>query len=133
MQKGLAIQDSNKLLLGALGVNYARAGKRIEARKIIKKLERQPDSKPTIASIYSVLGERKNALAALRCISEEQLMAQPPLWIYKRLGERERFYESVGWALVQRPPWLFFINVAPGWEPFRSDLQFQVLIRRMGL
>jgi serine/threonine protein kinase/tetratricopeptide (TPR) repeat protein len=133
LQKGLVIENDNKILLGALGAAYAEVGKRSEARKLIKKLERQPDALRTIAWVYSALGEKENALASLGGISEGELIAQPPLWIYKRLGERDKFYENVGRALEKRPSWLYYINVEPTWEPFRADPEFQDLIRRIGL
>ncbi|HWP41695.1 MAG TPA: protein kinase, partial [Blastocatellia bacterium] len=133
LQKGLAIENDNRLLLSSLGAAHAIVGKRAEARKIIKKLERQPGGLLAVAQVYSALGEKENALESLRSVGEDRLIANLPLWVYKRLGERERFYELMERAIEERPHWLFFINVLPVLEPYRSEPRFQDLVRRIGL
>jgi TolB-like protein/DNA-binding winged helix-turn-helix (wHTH) protein/Tfp pilus assembly protein PilF len=99
--------DNNPFILGQLGRNYARSGKRAEAQKLIaelKELSRQRYvSSNFIAEIYAALGERDKVFE----------------WLEKSFEER-----SIG---------MLFLKNDPLWDDLRSDQRFQDLVRRVGL
>jgi TolB-like protein/Tfp pilus assembly protein PilF len=91
--------------LAMLGCGYARAGRKTEALKILKELERRSGeglaSAFDVASLHAALSEKERALA----------------WL-------ERGY-------VQRDYWLVEIQAWPWFDSLRSERRFQDLLRRM--
>jgi TolB-like protein/DNA-binding winged helix-turn-helix (wHTH) protein len=92
---------------GALGHAYAVAGRKAEARMILRDLK-QSSARPyfppyQLALIHVGLGEKEEALNLL-----------------------EKAYE-------ERYPWLMHLAVEPRWDPLRSEPRFKALISRIGL
>jgi TolB-like protein/DNA-binding winged helix-turn-helix (wHTH) protein/Flp pilus assembly protein TadD len=92
---------------GALGHAYAVAGKKAEARMLLRDLK-QSSARPyfppyQLALIHVGLGEKEEALNLL-----------------------EKAYE-------ERYPWLMHLAVEPRWDPLRSEPRFKTLISRIGL
>lgn len=106
-QRAVTLSGRNPSLLGLLGYGYAVAGKRGEARAILKELDelqtRQYVSSLEIALIYIGLEEREQSFA----------------WL-------EKAYHEQAWALG-------FLKVEPVFDPLRSDPRFTELMRRVGL
>jgi TolB-like protein/Flp pilus assembly protein TadD len=106
-QKAVTLSPNVTDYKGGLGYAYARAGKRAEARNVLKELkERSKQSYVPwfyIAGIYAGLDEKDQAIAYLE----------------KAYAQREQ-----GLAVMKREP-LF--------DPLRSDPRFQDLLRRMNL
>jgi TolB-like protein/Flp pilus assembly protein TadD len=92
---------------GGLGYAYARAGQRVEARKILNQLKEQSKGRYVpwfyIAAIYAGLDEKEQAFACLENAYER----------------REQ-----GLAVIKREPMF---------DPLRSDPRYQALLRRMNL
>ncbi|MGE0128010.1 MAG: protein kinase [Blastocatellales bacterium] len=90
-----------------LAYGYARAGRRDEALKLLRKLEslatRERVSPIYIARIYCGLGDRENALA----------------WLRKAYDERSDH--------------MLIIGVDPAYDPLRSDPRFIEMLRGIGL
>jgi hypothetical protein len=71
-------------------------------------------------------------LNELREVSKrESVPASPIAWVYASLRQND---EAFGWlekAYRQREYTLMFLNLHPVYDPLRSDLRFQDLLRRM--
>ncbi|MBD0327555.1 MAG: tetratricopeptide repeat protein [Pyrinomonadaceae bacterium] len=97
---------NNNTLRAQLARALALAGKREEARRLLKELTAS-DATPH-ASLYYV------ALA------------------YAALGERDKAFDSLDRALAKQDKWLGWMKVDPRLDFVRSDPRFQDLLRRMG-
>ena len=101
-RKYLEMEQLDPDVDGRMAVNHALAGKKREARQILKRIEAQGSNDGVaVAEAYSVLGEDK---AAFR-------------WLEKAYAGRE-------WGIS-------FIKFADFPESFRKDPRFQSLLRRM--
>jgi tetratricopeptide (TPR) repeat protein len=93
---------------GAIGWVYARAGRKAEARRLLRRLQELSKQRyidpAAMATIYIGLGQNEEALT----------------WL-------ERAYEQRGSYLI------LFLNVDPVYDPLRDDPRFQDLLRRMNL
>jgi tetratricopeptide (TPR) repeat protein len=92
---------------GALGHAYAVAGKKAEARMLLR------DLKESSAKHYF-----------------------PPYqlaFIHAGLGEKEEALNLLEKAYEERYPWLMHLAVEPRWDPLRSEPRFKTLISRIGL
>jgi eukaryotic-like serine/threonine-protein kinase len=95
------------VVVAALGHAYALAGKRHEAEKIIEEL--LDPSKPRRGSSYDIA------------------------IIYTGLGEKEKAFEWLEKAFNERDDFLAYLNADPRFDPLRTDLRFDNLLRRIGL
>jgi tetratricopeptide (TPR) repeat protein len=92
-------------IMTGLGHAYGVAGRRAEARQILRELR--------------ALARRKHV---------------PPVdiaFVYLGLGEKERALELLEQAYRQRSWQVAFLRVEPWVDPLRSDPRFQVLLRRI--
>ena len=103
-EKAVAISPSN-LSLSFLGYGYAAAGRRVEAQKVLDKLNE--------------LSKRKYVPALHRAI------------IYAGLVEKDKAFEWLEKAYEER--YTIAIKVNPVFDPLRSDPRFKDLLRRMNL
>jgi tetratricopeptide (TPR) repeat protein len=91
----------------ALGYAFARAGKRREARKILRNLEQRSSAEYVppfcVALVHAGLGDEDQALA----------------WL-------DRAYE-------ERSHWLVYLKAWPLFDGLRSDARFAALLGRVGL
>ena len=96
---------SELVVLGSLGVAYARAGRRAEAREVLAELTAGSRDEPSVdvACIHAALGESDKAFAAL-----------------------ENAYRQRAGALI-------LLKAYASLEPLHSDPRFQDLARRIGL
>ena len=92
---------------GALGHAYALAGKKAEARMLLR------DLKESSAKHY---------------FPPYQLAL-----IHVGLGEKEEALNLLEKAYEERYPWLLHLAVEPRWDPLRSEPRFKTLISRIGL
>jgi tetratricopeptide (TPR) repeat protein len=106
LQKSIPLSGDSPDEPASLGLAYALAGKRGEARKIFDELKQQAKRKyiaPSIfASLYGALGASDQAFA----------------WFDKAYEERDN-------AMI-------LLKVEPMFDPFRSDPRFTALLRRVG-
>ena len=94
-------------MLGILGFAYAKAGKTVEARKILEELQNlsqkgyvQPSSFP---------------------------------WIYMGLGEIEKSFDWLEKAIEEREGIIIHIDIEPSLDPLRSQPRYKALLRKMNL
>ena len=104
-QKAEALSAARPLDSGSLGHAYAIAGKKAEARQILKRVsERSPQ-------VY--------------------FPAHDVALMYLGLGEKDLAFDWLDKAFQERSPWLMHLNVDPRFDPVRSDPRFRDLIRRL--
>jgi DNA-binding winged helix-turn-helix (wHTH) protein/TolB-like protein len=104
-QKAESLSAAWPLDSGSLGHAYAIAGKRAEARQILKRVsERSPQ-------VY--------------------FPAHDVALMYLGLGEKDLAFAWLDKAFQERSPWLIHLNVDPRFDPVRSDPRFRDLIRRL--
>ena len=104
-ERAIALVNNNTLM-SQLARALALAGKKEDARRLLKELIAS-DATPH-ASLYYV------ALA------------------YAALGERDKAFDSLNRALAEQDKWLGWMKVDPRLDFVRSDPLFQDLLRRMG-
>jgi Flp pilus assembly protein TadD len=108
LEKAVAISPSDMVALTGLGYGYAVTGKRVEARKVLDKLnalsKQQYVSAVWRAKIYAGLEEKDKAFE----------------WLEKAYEDRS--IVSVG-----------YIKTNPMFDPLRSDPRYADLLRRTNL
>ena len=106
-QRGLELRREDRVLRAALARAYALWGKEDKARELLQGLEQTSRQKYvpaySMAGIWAGLGDRDQTL----------------VWLEKACEER-----------TSRMP---FLNVDPAFDAFRSDAQFQEMLRRANL
>jgi tetratricopeptide (TPR) repeat protein len=106
-QKSIALSGDSPDETASLGHDYARSGRRAEARKILDRLLQRSKgayvSPAQIAMLYGALGERDRAFA----------------WLDKACAERDSMLTVAG--------------VEPLFDSLRSDPRFKALLRCVGL
>jgi len=109
-EKALVISPGNPYVLSELGYGFALSGKRMEAQKMLDRLNDLAKQKYVPSSyrvmIYAGLGEKDKALE----------------WLEKSYEERHIVGDGTG-----------DIKVDPVFDPLRSDPRFQDILRRMNL
>jgi TolB-like protein/Tfp pilus assembly protein PilF len=107
LREAIRLSGGSVRMIAEMGYAYAAAGNGGEAEKVLQKLsvlsDRSYVSPYEIAIIYLALGNEDQAFR----------------WL-------ENAFEHRPWALV-------YLKVEPKWDPLRSDLRFQKLLRRAGL
>ncbi len=105
IEKALGASPGDALVLESLGSAYALAGRRVEAQKVLDKLDNLSKQKYVLpepmAAIYADLGEKDKALE----------------WLAKGFDDRS----------------IIKIKVDPTLDSLRSDPRFADLLRRMNL
>ena len=107
LQEVRKLWESNTRLLADLGYAYSVAGERSEAQKLLDELNQR--SKQQYVAPYGI--------------------AQ----IYVGLGEKDRAFEWLERAYLDRNWLMAFLKVEPAFDPLRSDPRFRDLLRRIGL
>jgi DNA-binding winged helix-turn-helix (wHTH) protein/TolB-like protein/Tfp pilus assembly protein PilF len=105
-QKAEWLSGAKPLDSSSLAHAYAIAGKRAEARQILKKVSEGPP--------------------------EVYFPAQDIALIYVGLGEKDLAFDWLEKAVQERSPWLIHLSVDPRFDPIRSDPRFTELLRRIG-
>jgi TolB-like protein/Tfp pilus assembly protein PilF len=107
INKAIALSEGNVRMKATLGYAYAVAGKRGEAQKVIDEL--QEESKRKYVSPYFIAV------------------------IYSGLGEKDKAFEWLEKAYLERHPYLTLLKVEPVFDNLRSDPRFADLLRKVGL
>lgn len=105
--KAVEHSGGSPVMKARLGWAYARIGKTVEARRILRELEDEAKTRYVaaclIASLHVALGDKEEAFA----------------WLDKAFQERDVL--------------LLTLNIESHLDPLRSDRRFQDLVRRVGL
>ena len=107
LQKAVTISKGASTAKGRLGFAYARAGKELEARKMLEELKQ--DSKERYVSPV--------AFAVVHC----------------GLGEKNEAIELLERARQERAGGLLSVKVRPLWANLRSEPGFKELVNKIGL
>ena len=105
--KAVTLSGNNAQIIARLGEMYALAGNKVEAHRIIDRLQAESNKR------YS-----------------------PPLhiaMIYATLGEDDKAFTWLEKAYDEHSTWLINLNVEASWDKIRSDPRFYNLLGRVGL
>jgi serine/threonine-protein kinase len=105
LDRARTLSPSTLRNLGVLGDAYGRAGRRSDALKIARELERLSRTR-YVLPIYSAL-------------------------IYMGIGNKTRAFAFLDKAYTERSEWMMELNVEPEFDPLRVDSRFQTLLRRV--
>ncbi len=107
LETAVRLSHGQPHFMAYLGIAYAQAGRREEARKILKQIRTGPSA-------------RYDSVLAIA-------------WILAALGERDQAFAWVEKVYPTRPHEFYLLKVRPVLDPLRSDPRFQDLVRRVGL
>jgi TolB-like protein/Tfp pilus assembly protein PilF len=107
LRRGVDLSNRDSEMLGWMGWALAQAGRREDAEKIISELK-------------AASGKRYAA-------------AHDVAIIYAGLGDKEQALRYLNQAVTRREADVLDIKMEFAWEPLRSDMRFQALLRRSGL
>jgi TolB-like protein/Tfp pilus assembly protein PilF len=107
LRTAVNLSGRGPVMLAALAHGYAVTGQGAEARKLLGEL---------------------NELSKQRYVPSYNIAE-----VYAGLGERDRAFEWLEKALVERTDLLIWLKVDPVWDGLRPDARFQNLLRRIGL
>ena len=105
MEEAVRLSGSAPFYLGALGHVYSSAGRREDARRVIREL-----------------GE----------VSKQRHVS--PYWpgmIYAALGEKDEAFLWLERALAEHAPWMVYLKAPPWLDNLRSDSRYYDMLRRM--
>jgi len=106
-QKGLQLAPGHSFLQGRLGHAYAMAGRRDDARKLLKEMLAKRDA---------------NNLSDLHIG-----------YTYAGLGDANALFDQLDRAYRRRDPDLPYINADPIFDAFRADSRFAGMLQKLGL
>ena len=126
---------------GVLGRVYLRREMFSEAiAELSKAKELSSGSPEPITQLGYALarsGQRKEALATLKELqsvaSEHYVPAYSFAMIHNGFGEKEEALKYLEQSLQEREVQLTFIKIDSRWDPLRTDVRFQEIMRRVGL
>ncbi len=107
LETAVRLSGGRSDFMAFLGTAYARAGRREEARTILKQIRTGPSA-------------RYDSLLAVA-------------WVLAALGERDQAFAWAEKVYPTRPMEFYLLKVRPIADPLRSDPRFQDLVRRLGL
>jgi tetratricopeptide (TPR) repeat protein len=90
-----------------------------------------------VAREYAIAGKKDEArkiLNELKELSKQQYVSPYMVAIgYAALGEREQAFEWLEKVAEEKSYYVVWLKVDPIWDAFRTDGRFQDLLRRIGL
>ena len=99
--------------------------------------EGQPNFSGALGHAYAVAGKKAEARMLLRDLKESSAKHYFPSYhlalIYVGLGEKEQALNLLEKAYEERYPWLIHLSVEPRLDPLRSEPRFKALVSRIGL
>jgi tetratricopeptide (TPR) repeat protein len=123
-----------------LGVAYEQKGLRGEAISALEqsvKLSRDPLYLAALAHAYGIFGRSKDAERILQELQQrakrEYVSPYTIAVVWMGVGNKEQALAWLEKAYVDRSFHLVTINSWPWFDPLRSELRFQNLVRRIGL
>ncbi len=116
-QKARKLNDS-PLLLTALASAYARAGRRADANRVLRRLE-EMWKQLGVAPAWHVAGSRSPYVCPYEVAG-----------VYAQLGDKERAFEWLDKAYRNRSC-LYWLRTDPRFDSLHSDLRFQELLAKI--
>ena len=99
--------------------------------------EGQPNFSGALGHAYAVAGKKTEARMLLRDLKESSAKHYFPSYhlalIYVGLGEKEQALNLLEKAYEERYPWLIHLSVEPRLDPLRSEPRFKALLSRIGM
>jgi len=108
--------DSSPLLLTSLASAYARAGRRADANRVLRRLQE--------------LWDRQGTAPAWHTASSPYVCPYEVAGVYAQLGDNDRAFDWLDKAYRNRSC-LYWLRVDPRFDSIRSDPRFQQLLAKM--
>ena len=108
-----------------------------EYRNTLKSLPEWTVALAAIGNVCGVSGDKieaKKTLDTLSSLSSKKFVTSYGVaLVYGGLGEKEKAFECLNKAVVERSHWLVWLKSDPRWDPIRSDKRFVELVNSVGL
>lgn len=110
-----------------------------EATSVLETVKRlgpeEPDPIALLGYTFALTGRRREAEKAieeLQALAERRYVSAFPIaWVYMGLADKDRAFEWLEKAYLERAGRLTYLNVLRAFDPLRSDPRFQILLDRM--
>ena len=93
--------------MGLLGMAYALADQNAKAIKVLERMEKLSKTK-YVSSLHKA-------------------------FIYIGLNNKDKAFEYIDKAYIEREPWLFYMKIIPMFDSLRSDPRYFRLLKKLGL
>jgi Flp pilus assembly protein TadD len=105
-EKANSLSPENVRVSSMLGLAYAKTGRQAEARRLVEEmlsLSRKRYVSPALIAIVQI-----------------------------GLGEKDKAFDWLNKACLDRSDWMIFLNTDPLFDPLRADPRFRDLLTRVG-
>jgi adenylate cyclase len=136
-RRALEIDPSSYFMWHALGMSQFFAGRDEDA---IRSLKHTVELAPwyataigSLASAYHRAGDQGHAREWAQQLAKSDPDSLAMAEYYATTGDVSAMFEALEGAYVKRDVFLIFIKVWPSFDPYRADMRFQSLLKRMNL
>jgi serine/threonine-protein kinase len=141
LQKTLELDPNFSMTLLFLGAAYAGKAMWKDAISALQKLaylsEGRPFAAAFLGSVQAMSGQREEALKTLGQLDKVSAKVYFSPWhralIHMGLGDKDRAFECLEKAYLERESFFAFLNELPLIDSLRSDPRFATLVKKTGL
>jgi TolB-like protein/Tfp pilus assembly protein PilF len=136
-QKALELDPQFATAHMVIGLSYVQKKNYEQAISELQKAQDNPDSRALLGYAYGVAGKRNEArhlLKELQQVAKEKYVSPFPIAAtYVGLGETDKAFEMLERAYAERSWAMGMLKVNPIFDPVRLDQRYIELLRRMNL
>jgi DNA-binding winged helix-turn-helix (wHTH) protein/TolB-like protein/Tfp pilus assembly protein PilF len=136
-QKTLELDPNFAVAHMIIGLSYVQKKMYDEGISELQKAKANPDSRALLAYAYGLAGKRSEArkiLDELGDLSNQKYVSPFPLAVaYAGLGDKERAFEALDKAYVDKSWGMGMLEVNAVFDPLRPDPRFATLLERLNL
>jgi len=136
-QKTLELDPNFAVAHMIIGLSYVQKKMYDEGISEFQKAKANPDSRALLAYAYGLAGKRSEArkiLDELGDLSNQKYVSPFPLAVaYAGLGDKERAFEALDKAYVEKSWGMGMLEVNAVFDPLRPDPRFATLLERLNL
>jgi serine/threonine-protein kinase len=139
LRRGIEMDDKQAYIHYYLGVTLAELGRRDEAMAAIKRnivdipqVIRKDYLRFCELHVQVRTGHPEAAKPLLRQLDAALLPGAMMAWAYALAGDAEKMFVALRQSIDKREVWGPFFNVAPVFDPYRSDPRFDEVRKRAG-
>ncbi len=141
VQKTIELDSTFPVAHWGLGLAYEQKGMHRDAivaiEKSISLAGRDPNFIASLGHVYAMRGMRREVQQIIDELAREARRSYVSSYhvalLYAGLGEKDRAFDWLDKAAVERSGLLIYLNMDPRLDNLRSDQRFQGLLRRVGL
>jgi serine/threonine-protein kinase len=137
VRKGLEINENFHPIMLVMALAQIQAGLRADAITTLQQVLRIAPwynlASWCLAAVYHQVGNREESRELVRTLADSHGHTIGAAFYYASTGEVDTMFEALDGAYQKREFWLLNIQSLPFFEPYRADLRFQSLLKRMNL